>query len=354
MADHHFKFRRQMRALQRRVRELRMIAKGVMSTDHPVMAHISSRSGAAIWRAPTATSTTSYSKPVPKETIMKARIGPVWPTLGPRIRHAFREANRCCIRSWTRSLSRTCAAAVSMAGMITNGYLLTAGARPKRLNRAGLDHLQISVSTTSCRTMCRRKSLKVLDKKLQVLAEHAEFHVNINSVVGGGIRNPGRCAGSGPASDRTGIHLRRWVSFTTATGSFSPIGDRERAVFHEMKAIREKAISRKSIISRMRSRRGVRSDWRCRAGARYMYICEEGLVHYCSQQRGYPAKPLDEYTRVKTSAASTLTEPRACAPYCTVSCVHQVSYIDFWRDPQTITADDRARETATGLVQIEQ
>ena len=35
-----------------------------------------------------------------------------------------------------------------------------------------------------------KKSLKVLDKKLQMLAEHAEFHVNINSVVGGGIQNP--------------------------------------------------------------------------------------------------------------------------------------------------------------------
>ena len=28
------------------------------------------------------------------------------------------------------------------------------------------------------------KSLKVLDKKLELLAEHADFHVNINSVVG--------------------------------------------------------------------------------------------------------------------------------------------------------------------------
>jgi len=32
-----------------------------------------------------------------------------------------------------------------------------------------------------------KKSLKVLDKKLQSLAEHADFHVNINSVVGEGF-----------------------------------------------------------------------------------------------------------------------------------------------------------------------
>ena len=35
-----------------------------------------------------------------------------------------------------------------------------------------------------------KKSLKVLDRKLQLLAEHADFHVNINSVVGGGVSNP--------------------------------------------------------------------------------------------------------------------------------------------------------------------
>ena len=38
---------------------------------------------------------------------------------------------------------------------------------------------------------------------------------------------------------------------------------------------------------------GKPNEWRCRAGARYLYICEEGLVHYCSQQRGYPGVPLE-------------------------------------------------------------
>src|SRR5437763_994729 len=74
------------------------------------------------------------------------------------------------------------------AGMITNGSVLTAD-RIKRLNRAGLDHLQISIDNVMPDDVSK-KSLKVLDKKLQLLAEHAEFHVNINSVVGGGIRSP--------------------------------------------------------------------------------------------------------------------------------------------------------------------
>jgi MoaA/NifB/PqqE/SkfB family radical SAM enzyme len=74
----------------------------------------------------------------------------------------------------------------AIAGMITNGYLLNVE-RIERLNRAGLDHMQISIDNVEPDEVSK-KSLKVLDKKLQMLAEHAEFHVNINSVVGGGSR----------------------------------------------------------------------------------------------------------------------------------------------------------------------
>jgi hypothetical protein len=49
-----------------------------------------------------------------------------------------------------------------------------------------------------------KKSLKVLDKKLQMLAEHAEFHVNINSVVGGGSRSQRR-AGDWAAGAGAGV-----------------------------------------------------------------------------------------------------------------------------------------------------
>src|SRR5258707_4013130 len=75
-----------------------------------------------------------------------------------------------------------------IAGMITNGYLLMPD-RIDRLNRAGLDHMQISIDNVMPDDVSK-KSLKVLDKKLQMLSEHADFHVNINSVVGGGIHNP--------------------------------------------------------------------------------------------------------------------------------------------------------------------
>ena len=75
-----------------------------------------------------------------------------------------------------------------MAGLITNGYLLS----PKRiqaLNDAGLDFLQISIDNIEPDEVSK-KSLRLLDKKLQWLRDYATFDININSVLGGGIKNP--------------------------------------------------------------------------------------------------------------------------------------------------------------------
>ena len=54
-----------------------------------------------------------------------------------------------------------------------------------------------------------------------------------------------------------------------------------------------------------RSTRSSRTTWPAAArttgaaapGARYLYVDEDGLVHYCSQQRGVPGIPLEAYTR---------------------------------------------------------
>jgi hypothetical protein len=81
-----------------------------------------------------------------------------------------------------------------------------------------------------------------------------------------------------------------------------------------------------------------------------MYICEDGLVHYCSQQRGYPAKPLNNYTR--DDIRREYLTATACAPCCTVSCVHYVSYFDFWRGKQTLQSDLPA-QSESPLVKIQ-
>ena len=92
-----------------------------------------------------------------------------------------------------------------IAGLITNGYLLVAE-RIERLNRAGLEWLQISIDNVNPDEVSK-KSLKVLDKKLQLLAEHADFHVNINSVVGGGHQASAGCAGDRQTCGRARIQF---------------------------------------------------------------------------------------------------------------------------------------------------
>ncbi len=175
-----------------------------------------------------------------------------------------------------------------ISGMITNGYLLTAD-RIQRLNRAGLDHLQISIDNVMPDEVSK-KSLKVLDKKLQLLAEHAEFHVNINSVVGGGIHNPHDALVVGRRAVQLGFTSTIGI-IHDGDGQLRPLGPTEREVFLEMKGMTKRHYSRFNWFQNNIAE-GKPNNWRCRAGARYLYICEDGLVHYCSQQRGHPGIPL--------------------------------------------------------------
>src|SRR5947209_14767491 len=222
-----------------------------------------------------------------------------------------------------------------MAGLITNGYYLV----PKRieqLNEAGLDFLQISIDNVEPDEVSK-KSLRVLDKKLQHLRDHAAFDININSVLGGGIKN---------AEDARTINKRaRELGFSTSigiihdgSGLLKPLGPVERKVYDDVSAAINGPLQVfKNLYSGItnfqeRLADGQPNEWRCRAGARYLYICEDGLVHYCSQQRGTPGVPLESYT-VDDIRREYLTE-KSCAPHCTVSCVHQVSIFDSWRAPQ--------------------
>jgi len=106
----------------------------------------------------------------------------------------------------------------AMAGTITNGLLLTAD-RIRKLNEAGLEHMQISIDNV-VQDDVSKKSLRVLDKKLQLLAEYADFHVNINSVVGGGIHNPHDAIVVAERAVEL-VSLRPWASFTIPAASCS-------------------------------------------------------------------------------------------------------------------------------------
>ncbi len=223
-----------------------------------------------------------------------------------------------------------------MAGLITNGYFLVEK-RIKELNDAGLDYLQISIDNVIPDDVSK-KSLKVLDPKLRLLAEHAEFQVNINSVLGGGIRNP---------EDARTINRRaRDLGFTTSigiihdgVGQLKPLAAAERTVYDDVsRQINGTTQVFANIYSGIRDFQmnlvdGQPNEWFCRAGARYLYVCENGLVHYCSQQRGLPGVPIDKYTTA--DIVREFNAPKSCAPMCTIGCVHRVSFMDSWRKPQT-------------------
>ena len=325
MPDTSFRLRRAAKSFTRRLRELRIVAHGAMGTDHPIMAHI-----IPIRRCNLSCTYCNeyddFSPPVPKD-VMIHRINKL-ADLGTSI--LTLSGGEPLLHPDLDDIIAAMRARGVLAGMITNGYLLMPD-RIKRLNEAGLDHMQISIDNVKPDDVSK-KSLKVLDKKLQMLAEHAEFHVNINSVVGGGIHNPDDALVVGRRAIELGFSATVGI-IHDGDGQLRPLGDRERAVYHEMKAMENRHFARLNFFQDAIAQ-GKPNDWRCRAGARYMYICEDGLVHYCSQQRGYPGVPLEQYT-VEDIRREYLTE-KSCAPYCTVSCVHYVSYFDFWRGKQTI------------------
>jgi MoaA/NifB/PqqE/SkfB family radical SAM enzyme len=315
-----------------------MIFRGLLSTSHPILAHIIPIRRCNLSCA-YCNEYDSHSKSVPTVAMFQrinrlADLGTTIitisggePLLHPDLDLLIRQIRR-------RGM---------IAGMITNGYLLTAE-RIRQLNRAGLEHLQISIDNILPDDVSK-KSLKVLDKKLQLLSEHARFHVNINSVVGGGVHNPADALVIGKRAVELGFTSTVGI-IHDHYGQLQPLGEAERAVYLAMRAMEKRSYAQINGFQDNIAH-GVENRWRCRAGARYLYICEDGLVHYCSQQRGYPAKPLAEYTVEDLRREYRTT--KECAPRCTVACVHQVAYIDNWRDPQ----DPMQRQVPQGLVQLE-
>ncbi len=322
-----------------------MVAGALAHKDHPLLAHV-----VPIRRCNLSCAYCNeyddFSDPVPTDIMLRridrlAELGTAIITIsgGEPLMHPDLEKIIARIRQ--RKM---------LAGLISNGYLMSRN-RIESLNDAGLEHLQISIDNvvpddTSV------KSLKVLDKKLSYLAELADFKVNINSVLGAGVADPKDAL----------VVARRAVElgFTSTVGiihngegHLKPLSSEEREIFQQVKMIGKKGYSRINRYFQENLAAGKPNDWRCRAGARYLYICEDGLVHYCSQQRGYPGIALEEYT-VDHIRREYRTK-KSCAPYCTISCVHQASMADFWRAPQSDyqPAGSPQRSRVEELIQLE-
>ena len=321
-------------------REFSFVVKGLLSTKHPILAHV-----IPIRRCNLScvycNEYDDFSAPVPTDVMFRrldklAGLGTsaIIISGGEPLLHP--EIERIIAHIRKRGM---------IAAIISNCYLLT---REKilALNQAGLEYMQISIDNVNPDEVSK-KSLKVLDKKLLWLSELADFKVNINSVVGGGIKNPQDALTIGYRAVELGFASSLGI-IHDGLGTMKPLQGKEREVYLEMKHLGKKGHTRVNYFQDNLVD-GKPNNWRCRAGARYLYICEDGLVHYCSQQRGYPGIPLEKYT-FDDMRREYLTK-KACADYCTIACVHQVATFDFWRDPQTLGVKGAVRRDAVKAIQ---
>src|ERR1700741_5497298 len=172
-----------LRFLLPRARELKMIGKALLSTEQPVLVHVIPMRRCNL-DCGYCNEYDQVSKPVPIEE-MKRRLDYLAamgtsiitisggePLMHPELEEVIRHIRKHGM----------------IAGMITNGFLLSKE-RIASLNAAGLEHLQISIDNVTPDDVSK-KSLKTLDSRLEWLSQHAIFQVNINSVLGSGVKNP--------------------------------------------------------------------------------------------------------------------------------------------------------------------
>ena len=271
----------------RKARSLREFARGLVHTTHPLLVQVIPIRRCNI-DCGYCNEYDKVSPPVPTDTML-ARIDKL-ADLGTSV-IAFSGGEPMLHPDLDLLIGRIRARG-RIAGLITNGYLMS----PKRiqaLNKAGLDYLQISIDNVEPDEISK-KSLRLLDKKLQWLAEYADFDININSVVGGGIHTPQDALTIGKRALELGFTSTVGI-IHDGGGQLHPLRDQEQEVYLAMRSMEKSSYAQINYFQDNIAH-GRENDWRCRAGARYLYICEDGLVHYCSQQRGYPGKPLLEYT----------------------------------------------------------
>jgi MoaA/NifB/PqqE/SkfB family radical SAM enzyme len=327
---------------KRKLSQAAFITRALLSTSHPVLAHIipMRRCNLACGYCNEYDKT---SDPVPLD-VMKRRLDKL-ADLGTSI--ITISGGEPLMHPDLDDLIRHIRSRGMIAGLISNGYYFTPE-RIERLNRAGLQYLQISIDNVNPDRVSK-KSLKNLDKKLQDLSEYADFHININSVIGGGIETPEDALTVAQRAVELGFSTTVGV-IHDQDGTLKPLSEREKEIFQAVKKMGNKDHARLNWFQDDLVE-GRPHEWRCRAGARYLYICEDGLVHWCSQQRGYPGIPLEDYT-MEDFKREYNTE-KWCAPTCTLQCVHQVGILDNWRDPQTPPGEThRAKEIKDTVAQI--
>lgn len=234
--------------------------------------------------------------------------------------------------------------------LISNAFLFNEE-KIEALNKAGLDHLQVSVDGVNPNDVTV-KVLKSLRPKLDVLARVAKFEVTLSGVVG-----------STPAAE-----VREVMAYAKAKG-FKPrvllvhgedggvkLGKEDLQLYQDLRREMGERFTEAGDY-RTQLSLGNAAPFKCRAGSRYMYVDEHGIVRWCSQTFEAFGISLAKYTLADLKQ-QFYTE-KSCSDRCTLGCSRTTSKADGWRkqnrepDPQFAHAEPifRIRRT-TAPVQI--
>jgi len=215
---------------------------------------------------------------------------------------------------------------------ITNGFRLSRD-WIERLNAAGLQGMQISIDNLQPDAVSM-KSLASVEGRLALLSQHARFKVNVNSVLGVSGERTQDVVTVAATAAKYGLQHSVGV-LHDHTGTLKPLSPAQIRAYVQTTEISPSVVHKLNYwLFQKNLMHGRANNWKCRAGARYLYVTEDGRVHWCSQQRGYPAIPLLEYTR--EDIRREFHTVKSCSPTCTLGCVHQMSMFDRHRGTQAI------------------
>ncbi|CAN5912244.1 hypothetical protein BH11MYX2_BH11MYX2_01200 [soil metagenome] len=206
----------------------------------------------------------------------------------------------------------------------TNGYLLTKK-MILELNAAGLYGMQMSIDNALPNDISK-KSLKPLMPKLRLLAQHAKFHVRINTVLGSSP--PAEALEVAKAVVELGFDSNCSLVRDESGALIAPDNETRSAYDQIRKLGGRLSTFMDDDFTRELLDRGT-MQWKCRAGARTFLIDEHGKVHLCQPRVGEGAKALLDYT--VDDIRREFNAPKPCAAKCPIAYAHHASKLDGWR-----------------------
>lgn len=204
-----------------------------------------------------------------------------------------------------------------MAGVASDGALLDAR-MIELLNEAGLDHLELHLDARQpAPTWWQNKRL--LAHRLETLALHATFHVDIRCHVGPGTARQFDIA----VAARTARTLGLSTSLAIPNEGWGriPFSRPEQAICSVVTGGRLGRFQRNAVEGRP-------NQWTCRAGARYLYIAADGLVRRCPRHTEAARVPIELYAPDDTGNEAGRARP--CSASCTLDYVYHASRLGGW------------------------